>query len=260
MIHPFGRPEYINFLKSILFMARDSSSEFRQGHHTFHYVHKKYNRGSGRKRTNEQYGLRSAPSARRVVLWHFFVSLFVHFVDYRGRIFFAKLLQKLLGMPTHLRLSSSLPPSTDRCRLPLWISLRQLTLSGFLCQLPSLGSFANYPLWVPLPTALSGFLRQLTLSGFLCQLPSLGSFANCPLWVPSPTDPLWVPLPTALSGFLRQLTLSGFLCQLLSLASRGPAFPTPLPVSLEIWSPCPLFGFAPKQTKGSSAWRTGSVF
>ena len=28
-------PEYINFFKPILFMARDSSSGFRQGHHTF---------------------------------------------------------------------------------------------------------------------------------------------------------------------------------------------------------------------------------
>ena len=136
MIHPFGRPEYINFLKPILFMARDSYSGFRQGYHTFLYGRKKYNRGSGRKRTNEQYGLRSTPSARRVVLWHFFVQLFVHFVDYRGRIFFAKLLQKPLGMPTHLWPSSSLPPSADRCRLPLCVSLRQLTLSGFLCQLP----------------------------------------------------------------------------------------------------------------------------
>ena len=118
-------------------MACDSSSGFRQGHHTFLYSHKKYNRGSERKRANEQYGLRSAPSARRIVLWHFFVQLFVHFVDYRGRIFFAKLLQKPLGMPIHLWLSSSRPPSADRCRLPLCVSLCQFTLSGFLCQLPS---------------------------------------------------------------------------------------------------------------------------
>ena len=101
----------------------------------------KYNRGSGRKRTNEKYGLRSASSTRRVVLWHFFVQLFMHFVDYRGRIFFAELLQKPLGMTTHLWLVLSAPS-----RLPLCVSLRQLTLSGFLFQLP--------------------------LSGFLCQLPS----------------------------------------------------------------------------------------
>ena len=136
MIHPFGCPEYISFLKPILFMARDSSSGFRHGYHTFLYGHKKYNWGSGRKRTNEQYGLKSAPSARRVVLWHFFVQLFMHFVDYCGRIFFAKHLQKPRGMPTHLWPFSSLLPSADRCRLPLCVSLYQLTLSGFLCHLP----------------------------------------------------------------------------------------------------------------------------
>ena len=111
------------------------------------------------------HGLRSAPRVRKVVLWHFFVRLFVHFVDYRGRIFFAKLLQRPLGMPTDLWLSYSLPPSADRCWLwndnlsclllllsvldYLCVSLRQLP-SGLLCQLPSLCSFANCP---------SGFYR-----------------------------------------------------------------------------------------------------
>ena len=137
MIHPFATtPNTSTSNKPILYMARDSSSGFRQGHHTILDGHKKYNRGSGRNRTNEQYGLRSAPSARRVVMWHFFVQLFEHFVDYRGRIFFAKLLQKPQGMPTHLWLSSSLPSSADRCRLPLCVSL---------CQLPSLGSLTNCP-------------------------------------------------------------------------------------------------------------------
>ena len=156
-------------------MIRDSSRGFRQGYHKFLYGHKKYNRASGRKRTNEQYGLRSAPSARRVVLWHFFVQLFVHFVDYRGRIFFAKLLQKTQGMPTRLWLV----PSADRCRLPLCVSLRQLTLSGFFCQLP--------------------------------------------LWLHSDLASPW------------------------------------LSVSSQISSPSPLFGFTPKQTKGSSAWRTTHI-
>ena len=61
-------PEYNNFLKPILFMARESSSGFRQVYHTFLYGHKKYNRRGRRKRTNEQYGLMSAPSASRVIL------------------------------------------------------------------------------------------------------------------------------------------------------------------------------------------------
>ena len=38
-------------------MARDSSTGFRQGYHTFLYHQKKYNQGSGRKRTNEQMDL-----------------------------------------------------------------------------------------------------------------------------------------------------------------------------------------------------------
>ena len=40
------------------------------------------------KKTNEQYGLWSAPSARRVVLWHFFVQLFVYLVDYHWACIF----------------------------------------------------------------------------------------------------------------------------------------------------------------------------
>ena len=47
-------PRLINFFKPILFMACDSSSGFREGYHTFLYGHIKYNRQSGRKRTNEQ--------------------------------------------------------------------------------------------------------------------------------------------------------------------------------------------------------------
>ena len=34
-------------------MARDSSSGFRQGYHTFLYGHKKYNRVSGRKKKEQ---------------------------------------------------------------------------------------------------------------------------------------------------------------------------------------------------------------
>ena len=151
--HPFGCPEYNNFLKPILFMTCNSSCGFQQGYHTFLYSHKKYNQGSGRKRTNEQYGLRSAPSARRVVLWHFFVQLFMHFVDYRWEGIFHEISTKLLGMPTHHDWSSLtasfcwplstqecqlilLVPSVVRSQLPLCVSLFQLPLSGFLCQLP----------------------------------------------------------------------------------------------------------------------------
>ena len=46
-------PRLINFFKPILFMASDSSSSFRQRHHTFHNSYTKYNRdGAGKnKRT-----------------------------------------------------------------------------------------------------------------------------------------------------------------------------------------------------------------
>ena len=53
-----------------------------------------------------------------------------------------------------------------------------------------------------------------------------------------------------LSVACRQL-FSGFLCPTLWLV-----FPCLLPVASEISSPNPLSGFAPKQTKESSAWRT----
>ena len=72
---------------------------------------------------------------------------------------------------------------------------------------------------------LDSISRWLVSSAVHCQLPLCISLHQLTLWVP---------LPTA-SGFL------------------GPAFPPPLPVSSEISSPSPLFGFAPKQTKGSSA-------
>ena len=169
VIHPFDRPEYINFLKPILFLARDSSSGFRQGYHKFLYGHKKYNRGSGRKRTNEQYRLKSAPSARGGWgLWHFFVQLFVHFVDYRGRIFFAKLLQKPLKYQLifdclpHCLLLLTVVDYLSASLFANWPSLASfanLTLSGFLCQLD--------PLWLPLPTGLfsptSGLVWDLEL-------------------------------------------------------------------------------------------------
>ena len=92
----------------------------------------------GEKWTNEQYGLRSAPSTRRVLrhFFFFFVQLFMHFVDYRGRIFFGETPTKATRN-ANSSLFSFLPPSADRCRLPLCVLLRQLTLSGFFCQLLS---------------------------------------------------------------------------------------------------------------------------
>ena len=149
-------------------MARDSSSGFRQRYHTFICSHKKYNRGSQRKRTNEQHGLRSAPSARRVVLWNFFVQLFVHLVDYRWECIFREISTKLLEMPTHLGWSSlnasfSWPLSTEDC----W-----LILTGPFCC-----PFSTASPRLPSPTPLSGILFQLPslsspISGLLGNLES----------------------------------------------------------------------------------------
>ena len=185
-------------------MARNSSCWLRQGYHAFLYGHKKYDQGSGRKRINEHYGLRSAPSARRVVLWHFFVQIFVHFVDYRWECIFREISTKLLGMPTQIDWSS-------------------LTASFCCCRLRAANS------------------SLLVHSAVRSRLPLWVSLRQPPLWVPLPTTPLWVPLPTA------------------PLASLRPVFPPLLPVSSEISSPRPLFSFAPKQTKRSSAWQTTHV-
>ena len=151
-------------------MASDSFSGFRRGiSHFFTATKKKKEKKNTTERvegrTNEQYGLGSVPSAGKGVLWRF-CAAFRTFVDYRGRVFCAKLLQKLLGMPTHF-----------------WLF--------FL-----IASFC----WPSVP---------------------------------------WTPLSTALSGYLCQLTLS----------SLGPSSPRPLPVSREISSSSPLFGFRAKTDK-----------
>ena len=79
----------------------------------------------------------------------------------------------------------------------------------------------------------SGLLTHLDWSLLPSGLDCLSAsfFANCPLRLPLPTAPL---------------------------AFLGPRFP-PLPVSAEISSPSLLFSFAPKLTKGSSAWRTTHI-
>ena len=98
---PTANPVLINFFKPMLFMASDSSNVFCRGiSHFFTATKNTTERVEGR--TNEQCGLGSASSARKGVLCDDFVQLFVHFVDYRRRVFFPKFLQKPLGMPTHL--------------------------------------------------------------------------------------------------------------------------------------------------------------
>ena len=175
VIHLFDCPEYINFLKPILFMARDSSNGFQQGYHTFLHGHKKYNRRSGKKRTNEQYGLRSAPSAQRVVLW-LFCTAFRAICRLSQGVYFSWnffkatrnansswlvflhcfLLLSVVdsGLLTHLDWSFQL-----RSRLLLCVSLRQLTLSGLLFQLP---------LWLLLDLPFLPHFRSRRRSLVLC--------------------------------------------------------------------------------------------
>ena len=123
-----GQPWLINFFKLILFMASDSSSGFHRGiSHFFTATKNTTKRVEGR--TNEQYGLGSVPSARKGVLWRF-CAAFRAFVDYRGRVFCAKLLQKLLGMPTHFWQSS-------RTATFCWTSVPWTPLSAASLRLPS---------------------------------------------------------------------------------------------------------------------------
>ena len=122
----------------------------------------------------------------QVVLWHFFVQLFVHLVDYHWECVFRETPTEATKNP-NLSLTVFL---TASCCSPLSTLDCQFILTG--------------PFGCPFSTA------SLRLS--------------------SPTDLLQVPLTTALfsptSGLVRDLELR------------------------------PLFGFAPKQTKGSSAWCT----
>ena len=70
-------PQLINFFKTILFMASDSSSGFCLGiSHFFMVTKNTTERVEGR--ANKKYGLGSVPSAKKVVLCDDFVQLFMH--------------------------------------------------------------------------------------------------------------------------------------------------------------------------------------
>ena len=113
-------------------MASDSSSSFWQGYHTFLYDHIKYSREGGRKRTNEQTRTWAISKRKKGS----FVTLYIlrASVDYRGCVFCAKLLQKPLGMPTHLWLSS-LTASFSWPSFP-WSAISRLASSALRCRLP----------------------------------------------------------------------------------------------------------------------------
>ena len=90
--YPCGQPRLINFFRPILFLASDSFREFHRGISHFFTVTKNTTERVGEEQTNK-HGLGSVPSARKGVLWRF-CAAFRAFVDYRGRVFCAKLLQK----------------------------------------------------------------------------------------------------------------------------------------------------------------------
>ena len=122
---------FINFFKPILFMASDSSSGFHQGISHF-FMATKNTTERVERRTNEQYGLGSTPSTRRGVLW-WFCAAFCAFVDYRGHVFCAKLLQKTT------RNANSFLTVFPHCLLLLTVH--------------PLDSVVNCSLWVPFSTA-----------------------------------------------------------------------------------------------------------
>ena len=132
-----------------------------------------------RKRTNEQYGLWSAPSARRIVLWHFFFCTAFHaFCRLSLGVYFSRNFSKATrnansswlvfphcfllltvvdsGLLTHLDWSLLLSVLDSSLRLP-----STTDLSVFLYQLP-LSLLSDLPF---LPT--SGLVRDLESKPFV---------------------------------------------------------------------------------------------
>ena len=164
-------------------LAGDSSSGL-PGYLTFLYGHKKYNRGSGRKRTNNKWTMWSWVNSEckkgGSVTLHSLCICRLTLACISSEIS-----TKLLGMPTHpdwpsLTASFCWPLLTLDCKLILSVFLTALVSSTVhcrlplcvtLCQLPSLSSFFQLSLsGVPLPT--SGHI-EISSSG-LC----LGSHQN----------------------------------------------------------------------------------
>ena len=128
---PSANPVHINFFKPLLFLASDSSSGFRWGISHFFTATKNTTERVEEEQTN-QHGVGSTPSARKGVLWRF-CAVFRTFVDYRGRVFCAKLQQSYKECQLIFDCLPSLPPSADR------------PSPGLRCRLLSLGSFVNSP-------------------------------------------------------------------------------------------------------------------
>ena len=135
VIHPFGHPKYINFLKPILFMARDSSSGFPTG-------------VSHISLRPQEIQPREWEKKNKWTIWSYvsskckkgsFVTLF-----WTAFHAFCRLLRAYIFCETPTKATRNVNSSltvfltASSCR-PLstasLFSLHQLTLSGFLCQL-----------------------------------------------------------------------------------------------------------------------------
>ena len=139
--YPFGQPRLINFFKPILFMASDSSSGFRRGISHFFTATKNTTERVGEKEQTNNMDVGQLQAQEREFVWRF-CAAFRAFVDYLERVFFAKLLQKPLGMSTHLWLSSV----TASLSWPsfLWTAIsHRLVSSALRCRLLSLDYFVN---------------------------------------------------------------------------------------------------------------------
>ena len=153
--YPLGPPRYINFFEPFHFLAGDQLVVPIGGHRTFLYGYKKYNRGSGRKRTNEQNeqyepGVNSKCKTRSNVTLCIPVSIYRLKLAWISRETFTK----LLGMPTYPNRSSSLP----------WTSSHPTGLSAVRCRLPCPSSVANCLLRVPLSNSLLAFPYPLPVT------------------------------------------------------------------------------------------------
>ena len=136
-------------------LGRWSSSCPDGGHRTFLYGYKKYNRGSGRKRTNEQ-NEQYEPGVNSKCKTRSYVTLCIPVSIYRS---------------TLACISSENSTTHEECwlivtRLPslLWTSSHPTGLSAVRCRLPCPSSVANCLLRVPLSNSLLAFPYPLPVT------------------------------------------------------------------------------------------------
>ena len=148
-------------------MAGDSSSGFRRGILRF-FTATKNSTERVKGRTNEQTRTWVSKREKGTFMWRF-CAAFRAFVDYRGRVFFTKCLQKPLGMLTLLWLFFLTAPFCWPS-FPWTAISRRLVSSALRCRLPSLGSLVNWPSLFArtfLSSSTSGLVGDLELNPFV---------------------------------------------------------------------------------------------